>query len=326
MSARPARFAACRLQAIQNARRAERIDASLGKCRTGTGPRSGLSVEEPRFVLMCPNFVASRRVETEDDLRLAALFLRKQATANNQHRRPGGADPLPPELLRRMRFPVRRDLQAVNLGSPVGTAKFGPISRLRDEDRRCRFGSRRRPARGRVGAGGTAGEVQILCRRGPAPADGRFLIAIDSIDAEEGHRAAENRKRGQHPDVPHPARSVSRDHESHNGSRNRGRNPEEQQPHPADRFVDDATGDDSDRNQPQPDQKPIPQSRASRREPPGGEGESQHAKRCHAREKTGEDRQVELLYDERDGPKEGHEDHRDPQAVWPVAACDRTGR
>src|SRR5262245_54815429 len=105
---RPNQFAGRQIEAVQKARRAERISTVAVDGRRGTWAFASNGGVIMRTVCMRPPFFAGQQIVTNNQFVFAALLLGNGEIASHGETGPGRADRLAPEFFRRLSLPIPR--------------------------------------------------------------------------------------------------------------------------------------------------------------------------------------------------------------------------
>ena len=130
-----------RVERVQDAGRAERVDAAVVERRRGARAGAAVRLPEPDRVAVPPDRLAGVEPVAGDHLVLAALLLRVDELALDREGRPAGADRAAPQLDRRRCRPVGLDPHAADDAVAIGSAEAGPVG-LRGRRRRRAAGPR----------------------------------------------------------------------------------------------------------------------------------------------------------------------------------------
>ena len=178
--ARPDDTSGGRIEHVEDAGRAEGVDASVAERRRASRTRAAVRFPEPRLVTMLPHRRAGADAIRGDDLVLAALLLRVEHVAVDGKRRPARTDRPAPQFLRRRRRPIGGDAHAANDAVAIAAAEARPVGEVRRVQRVQRVPRVRRVQRvrrvrrvRRAGAsgqrrgcrGGRSRQVLAACRR-----------------------------------------------------------------------------------------------------------------------------------------------------------------
>ena len=128
--ARPDDGAVAGVERVDDAGRAERVDATVAERRRRARTGAGVRLPEPRRVAVSPHRLAGGHVVAGDDLVFAALLLRVEEVAVDRERRPARSDRPAPQLDRRRLRPVGLDPHAANDAVAIRSAKAGPFGSL----------------------------------------------------------------------------------------------------------------------------------------------------------------------------------------------------
>src|SRR5262249_7903346 len=127
---RPARGG---VQAIKQARGAERVNLVGVEGRRGPRPRAGHHLAEASRIQTGPELAARPGVIANHRFIGAALLLGVETIADHSKGRPARADAMAPDLLRRMGLPVGVDANAGPPAIAVRPPEARPVARLQDE-------------------------------------------------------------------------------------------------------------------------------------------------------------------------------------------------
>src|SRR5262249_26694582 len=106
----------------------ERENAAAGERGRGPGAGARHRLPETSRIVVDPDFLARGRLVANHRFLFAALFLREQPVADDDHGGPRRADGLAPKQTRRVRIPVARDGHPADHAVAVGAAVAGPVS------------------------------------------------------------------------------------------------------------------------------------------------------------------------------------------------------
>src|SRR5207302_4757276 len=112
---------------VEDTRRPEGEDATLGKRRRGPRPSPALHVFVARGILVRPERPTIGRVQANDGFPTADLFLREKSVANDDDRRPGRPNSSLPKQLRRSNVPSGGNSNIAKVAVAIRATKSGPV-------------------------------------------------------------------------------------------------------------------------------------------------------------------------------------------------------